>query len=246
MIKKPLNNLTGIVLNISPYGEDSAIVVLGTTNGLLNFVSKHLYKMKNAIKPLSNIGTLVNIDFQPIDETMNIATSANTILDVTSLYSSLASSSFLFFLAQLSVLLFSEGDYYPLNDVEYLLNSLKNDADPLSVSLLLIGSFYKSLGLVQNVNSCVRCKRTQNIVTFDLKSGGFICADCLDNQSMVKDKEELYVFKFVFSEINSINVNRKVPRYSGMKLLKELTQYLLEYYDLKKCESLELFMNSLL
>ena len=31
-----------------------------------------------------------------------------------------------------------------------------------------------------------------------------------------------------------------------MKLLKELTQYLLEYYDLKKCESLELFMNSLL
>ena len=101
MIKKPLNNLTGIVLNISPYGEDSAIVVLGTTNGLLNFVSKHLYKMKNAIKPLSNIGTLVNIDFQPIDETMNIATSANTILDVTSLYTS-SGNSYLFTLNSLS------------------------------------------------------------------------------------------------------------------------------------------------
>ena len=107
MIKKPVNTLTGIVLNISPYEDDSAIVVLGTENGLMSFVSKHLYKLNSSIKPLSNIGTVVNIDYRQINDNINSINYAKSLLEVTSFYSSLSLSSFLFFLAQLSLLLFS-------------------------------------------------------------------------------------------------------------------------------------------
>ena len=246
MIKKPVNTLTGIVLNISPYEDDSAIVVLGTENGLMSFVSKHLYKLNSSIKPLSNIGTVVNIDYRQINDNINSINYAKSLLEVTSFYSSLSLSSFLFFLAQLSLLLFSEGDYYPINQIYFLLKLLKKNADPLTISLLVVGTFYKSLGLNQDISKCAKCHSTHNIVSFDLKNGGFICKNCLAENLIRRDNDELYIFKFVFSQLNEEVVKRKVPKHAGIKLLKELTQYLLEYYDLKKCESLELFINSLI
>ena len=246
MIKSHILSRQGIVLVVNSYQDDSAIVTLGTSDGLMSVIARHIYQVKSQLKPLLNIGSVVYVEYKISHDGLNFVNYAKPLIDSSLLYEKLETSSFLFFLSQLSTLLFSEGDSFPYEDIENIIAKLKDDGDCLSLALLLIGVFYKNLGLKQEVNYCIKCHKTQNIVYFDVKEGGFICQDCIKMGQSPKSKEELYVIKYAFSSVTDKNLNRLVPKNVGKKVLHQLVMELLEYYDLKKCESLELFLSNLL
>lgn len=245
MIKAKLNDIAGIVINVNQFKDDSAIVTLASENGLIPVTANHIYQVKSSYKALLNIGSIVQVECRQKSEGPLFVSSVNTILDMTPLYSSMDSASFLFFFSQLSALLFQEGDNYPYDAIKKILGAVKGGADLLSSTLLIVGSFYKDLGLKQEVDCCIKCKNTKGIVSYSLKDGGFLCKNCLSSSSEIKDNLELFVFKYTFSEVTEEALKRVVPKDYGIKVLLLTTRYLLDYYDLKKCESLDLFLCSL-
>ena len=95
-----------------------------------------------------------------------------------------------------------------------------------------------------SIEECVKCQRSDNIVSYSLQEGGLLCKECL-GQEEVKNNLEIHVFRYAFMEVNEKNVNRIVPPAEGFKVLNELVLHLMDYFDLKKLQSFAMFVNAL-
>ncbi len=238
MIKYQVSTLKGIVLSVSRYAESSAVITLATEKGLFSLIARGVYKAKSPLKPVLIVGNVVLLDIKEKGSGPSLISSAKTVFDASIFYGNQQDISFLFVLEQLSRVLFSQGDSYPLDEVIEILLGLKDDGDVLSLTLLLVGAFYRNLGYNQNVNSCIRCNNSKNIVAFDLDAGGFICNNCVQDEQ-VRSAEQLQVIKYAFSTIDEKNLKRKVPKITGKLICLGLVNYLLNIFDLDKCSSLD-------
>ena len=247
------NNSTGekfteLALTIfsTNYSDDSAVVTLSGKQGLFSLIAKGVYKAKSQLKPLLIPATLVKVEYSKYPSGTMIASSIEVVEDNSTLLSNYQSSCLILLLQELSLALYHYGDDYPTADVCYLLKALNGGSDVITIALLLVATFYKNLGIDIDTTSCVYCLKSDNIVSYSLKDGGFICKDCLSlHPSPVIDKMNLYVLKFAFMELNEKTVSKIVPRNEGIKTLVDLLENLVSYFDLKELKTLSMFLTSL-
>lgn len=247
MIKTPSQILEGLVLGASTYSENSAVITFASPSGLMPLLARGVYKPKSSLKPLLISGQHLRVEYLPSEKGVNLAKSLQVIDDVSSLYSVYTKNLFVLFFHDLSLSLYRYGDSFPLEDMILVLNALKQDKDPLSLALLMVGTFYRSLGLEMDIEDCLSCHKTKGIVSYSLEEGGFLCLDCLPKFPDAREKEnlDLFVFKFAFVDINQENLSRVVPKENGIRVLRELVNHLVSYFDLKEIKSLDLFVSSL-
>lgn len=239
-------NTTAIVLGITPYQDDSAIVSLAGEKGLFSLIAKGIYKPKSNLKGLLISGSLINIEYLVSKKGPHFASSLQVLEDASMLMMKYSTSLYLMYLQELSLSLFAYGEMFPFTEIKMILNALKDGGDVLSITLLTLGVLYRRFGIEMNVESCQKCHRKDNIVSFSLTEGGFICQDCLtkeDDHNL--DKMDLFVFKYAFSQLDEKNLKRKVPHENGLKALVKLNDYLLSYFDLKNMKSFSLFLNAI-
>ncbi|MBQ8143107.1 MAG: DNA repair protein RecO [Bacilli bacterium] len=244
MISKELENDVAIVLLATKYQDDSAIIKLAGKEGIFSLIAKGVYKPKSSLKALLITGNLLEIDYKKSDSGPSFAHSCRVILDASSAYQDYQSSCFLLFLQELTNALFEYGERLPYEELLLIIRSLCEKKDVLSLALLLVGTFYRRLGINMSIDECVKCQRSDNIVSYSLQEGGLLCKDCL-GQEKVKNHLEIHVFRYAFMEVNEKNVNRIVPPAEGFKVLNELVLYLMDYFDLKKLQSFAMFVNAL-
>lgn len=245
MIKPSERSEKALVLSSSPYSEDSALVTLAGKEGLFSLLVRGIYKPSSPFKPLLITGNVVSVDYRHRNTGLNTASSLQVDFDASVALASYSSSCFLQFLEEMSLALYRYGDSYPYEEVETLIAALIHGGDPLSLALLLLASFYRSLGLKIETKECVLCQKSQNIVSYSLEEGGFLCEDCAEKLSVPsRPKEELYLLKFAFSSFTPEILAKKVPKASGKRVLLELIEHLLSYFDLGKLRSLPLFLEA--
>ena len=249
MINKKEKSIDGVVINVSPYKDNSAIVSLITIKGLFSIYVNNSYKIKNFLKPLLIPFNYLSVEYVESEEKFIIAKYCEVIKEYSSLLNSYKNSLFFQCLIQTISFLYNYNESFNLSLFLLILNSVENKKDLLSLLLLFIGNIYSDLGIKQNSNSCVFCKSKSNIVSFSLNDGGFVCANCITKNHRLnkKDDLDLFVFRYIFNDqINEKLLNKKVPVESGVKLLKQLSTYLEEYFDIQKLSSIDIFINYLI
>lgn len=234
-----------IVISYSPYKEDSAMISLAGESGVFSCLAKGIYKPKSNLKPLLIIGNILELDYSILSSEVNVAHSLHVIFDASNLMMNLKSSTFLLFFQEICLSLFHYEDAFPFLEMSLILKMMSHHGDHLSLSLLFLGTLYKTLGLPLDVHSCIRCHKSQNIVSYSLKDGGFICQNCLKENEENVDKMELYILKFTFSELSDEILMKKVPEEKGLKIFMELYEYLLDYFDIKHLRSFPFLLKSL-
>ncbi len=244
MIQKEKTNAIGIVLQVSPYKEDSAIVSFGGKKGVFSMLAKGVYKKKSFFKPVLFVGSILDLEYLKTENDFGLLCGCASLLDSSDLFQNLSSSAFLFYLSELSSRLFHYEDPFPFEDVYLLLKRLKEGGDVLSLSLLLLARFYHCLGIEMNQKNCVHCHSTKEIVSYSLKEGGFLCKNCKE-ENEEKSKMDLYVFKYAFSNLDEEILSKKVPFENGYRLLLQLEDYLLDYFDLKGISSFSFLLKVL-
>lgn len=79
------------------------------------------------------------------------------------------------------------------------LESLSEGHEPFSVSIMFLAQMLRLSGYGLEVDHCVVCGKTSDIVGFDFTQGGFLCADCLPNVgASPRSAEELKVYRHAF------------------------------------------------
>lgn len=244
MISLPLKDSLCYVLSVSPFKEDSAVITFAGEHGLFSGLAKGIYKPKSPLKSLLIIPDLVKVDYRETSDGLNLVSSAQVIEDNSLLCQDYGKSCFLFFLQELTLVLFKYGDSYPSDEIYQLLSSLKNHDDILSYSILLLGIFYRSLGIDVKTDCCLYCQKTKNIVSYDLQKGGFICKDCLHDEERAPEMK-LYILKYAFSSLSKTILDKKVPKKEGKEILSELLNHLIDYFDLKPIRSFSLLLEAI-
>lgn len=232
--------IVGLVLSVSPYKDDSAIVTMATQQGVQGILCPHVYRARSSLKSLLLVFNLVEVDISSTDDDFSIARQASTLNDISASYLDLKKNFFLSFLQETSMAFFRYGDSYPLNDVSFLLEN--SDRNLLTLSLLYIGTVYSSLGIRIDTRECVKCHRKDHLVNYSYQDGGFLCSDC---SKEFCDSMELYILKFVFMGIDERSVAKVVPREAGRKILLGLLQNLMDYFDIKKISSLSMLLEAI-
>lgn len=237
--------LTGLLVAVNRYGEDSAIATLAGEKGLTGLLLSGVYKPKSPLKPLLLVGSRVQVYGREREKGPFLAKQCAVLFDSSPLFVREDGNAFLTFLQEVSTALYDYGDNFPGVEVSTLLVALRDGGDVLSLSLLFLGLVYRSLGLEMETHRCVRCKKTSDIVSYSLGEGGFLCADCARRLEVDgKDRMSLYVFKFAFLPIEERTLEKRVPRAEGGKVLLSLAAHLADYFDLRGFRSLSYLLTS--
>lgn len=89
------------------------------------------------------------------------------------------------------------------NDVELATSALRNKKDNILVLLILLAKAMRITGSELEVDSCVYCGATSDIVTFSFAEGGFVCRNCYE-QGMEKNlsPSQMKLIRYVFRAVN--------------------------------------------
>lgn len=243
MVKKELFHMDGLILSANPFQDDSAIVLLASETGLKSFLCRSVYKMKSPLKAMLLAFNEVEVDYVEMSDDFYLARQASTRVDVSASYLDFGKNVFLTFLQECSVLFYQCGDSYPLKQVRSILKGMEDGKDLLTLLLLFLGALYSSLGIKMETRECILCHKKENLVSYSLKEGGFYCKNCTKEE--IKNSMNLYVMKFAFMEPTEENKSRIVPKETGKKVLVELVQNLLDYFDIKRITSLSMVLQEL-
>ena len=101
--------------------------------------------------------------------------------------------------------LFAEGEKHLLfKDVEEALTALKAKKDQMMVLLILLARAAKLTGSELEVDKCVFCGSTKDIVAFSFPDGGFVCKKCLEESMATTDLtgNQMLLIRYIFKSPN--------------------------------------------
>ncbi len=236
MISSEIIHIKGLILSLSQYDDSSAIATFAYEDGIIPILLKGVYKPKSMLKPMLLIFNYVEVSVYKSSNNLYIAKQAEVINDISKLYFDYNFNITLNFLQELAINLFQYGDEFPLEEFIEFLKALRDGKDILSILLLLLGSIYQHLGLKMETDKCLKCQNEQNLISYSIKDGGFYCKNCSPIAKV--DEMNLYILKYAFLGFNKKTINKVVPKEQGKRIFYELTNNLIDYFDLKKLNSL--------
>lgn len=230
-----ITEIEGIILSETPYGETSKIInILTKEKGILGIMCKGAKSMKSPLRALTmpityakfyiyykedKLSTLKDVDlidaFNNVKQDIMLIAYANYLTELTQ---QVAKQDFDEFLFEIYV---------------NSLNKINSGLDPLIITNIVELKYLTYLGIALNLDSCVTCGNTKNIVTLDGDAGGYLCKDCYRDEKIVSPKtiKLLRMYNYVdIKNISTINIdehakletnyflNRYYERYTGLYL----------------------------
>ena len=200
-IKTKRNNMKVIILSKSSYKEKDCIYSAISPEGFVSFLAKGAQDPKSKYVWLNNPMTVAEIEFLA-DGRYKHKVVNNAIL----ISSPMKSGSDFNYLLAVNVLtelarnvLSDEEKHLLFNDLEAALNALRIGKDHYMVILVFIAKLIKFSGAELEANKCVSCGATNNIVAFSFDEGGFLCRECI-NEDTVRDlsKDQMRLIRYIF------------------------------------------------
>ena len=225
MIKK----VEGIIVSEVDYKESSKIInILTKENGLIGVMAKGAKKLKST---LSNVSSKLTHGYFYLNWYDNNRMPTLIEVDIINKYKNikkdLTKRSYSLFLLELSTQVYKHENNN--NIYNLLINSLikiDNDFDPGVISNILELKLLEYLGIKPIIDKCVMCERTKDIVTISSYKGGYICKNCLNNDSIVTIKTIKLIRMFYYVDISKIS---KIDVTEAVK--QEINAFIDDYYD---------------
>ena len=221
-----------IVLSITPYKEKDAIINAITENETITFLAKDLKNPKSKNAPLNNILTVADIELMDGSFKHPILKSSKSLSTSLKVEMNAEYLGTLLILDEMVLNLFPEEDQYVMfHPLENALDNLRKNNDWLMTLLLFMATAIRLGGFQLEVNKCVMCGSTKNIVTFSFNDGGFICQNCFQTEmGRELSKNQMLLLRKI---VNCPDYRLQSADYAHedlMALLARLTQYIEEAF----------------
>lgn len=222
-----IDKVEGIIINETNYSESSKILnILTKEYGLIGVISKGCRKTKSSLRSVSTkfiygyfhiyykkdgLSTLIDVDL--IDSFKNIRSDIDKIT----------------YLSYITELVDQVSKQTEENIFSLYVNSVKKieeGMDPEIITNILEIKLLDVLGIMPIIDACSLCGNTDDIVTIDVDSGGYVCKNCYTNERIYSDKMFKLIRMFYYVDIEKIT---KLSISDSVK--KELNEFIDNYYD---------------
>ena len=223
-----LEEVTGIIVNETNYGETSKILnVITKEKGLISVMAKGCKNLKSPLRSVSSKLTYGTFIIYYKENKISTLKEVSVLDNFKNLKKDITSISYAAYMLELS-----EGVIKQNNDpriFDLLIQSLKKideDFDPLVIMNILELKYLEFLGVMPIIDSCAMCGKKTSIVTLSSYRGGYICKACYTNETMVSDKTIKLIRMFYYVDISKITKLDISP-----KSKNEINLFLDDYYS---------------
>ena len=224
----------GIVISETNYGETSKIInVLTYEYGKIGLMVKGARSMKSPLRSVSQKLVYGEFTIKYKEKGLSNLIEVSVINSFKNISTNFKAATYTFYLIDLfnQVLKDDNLRYDKNKDIFNLLEkSLIKINDGLNPSLIVNIvelQLLKYLGVSLELNKCVYCGKSENIITINLDLGGMLCSNCYKENSLLNPKTVKLIRLMYYVDINkldSINIENK-------DLIKEIEQFIKDYYS---------------
>ena len=170
----------GFIINKVNYKDNDAIFNVVTADNTITFKAKGINKITS--KNASSCNYFMVSEFivsSKTETSIKTLKSSNLIKMYKKPYEDiLVSSSYLFICSILNQLSEHINGY---NVAIECFDMLENEVYPIDVLNYFLKILINTLGYQPNLKGCINCNTTNNLISFDFESGGFICKNCFNS-----------------------------------------------------------------
>lgn len=223
-----IQNVEGVVLNVTPYGETSKIINVYTKEyGLIGIMCKGAMSVKSKLRSCTNKLTYGSFNIYYKKDKLSILNSVDVINPFKNIQSDILLISYATYICELTSQVVKQNSSKEIyNDFIESLLKIEEGIDQLVITNIFEVKMLEYLGVSLNLTSCISCGNNKEIVTLSIEKGGLICKNCYTNErivplSIVKVLNMYYLVDI--KSINKLNVQKEI--------VDEINRFLTSYYD---------------
>lgn len=223
---KVITKVEGFILNTTNYGESSLVInILTKEYGIIGLMAKGAKSIKNKLHALTMKFTYGFFYIYYKENKLSILSDVDIIEPFKNIHQDLTKISYLTYLCDLTNQVYRESNEEEIYELFIsTVYKLNEDVNPIVLANILETKYLNFLGVGLNLDSCLRCGSTKNIVT--IIDGGLLCRDCYYNEP-IKDLKMIKLLRMYelidIKSINHVNISNQ--------LINDINEFLNDYYE---------------
>ncbi len=218
--------IEGIIIKEIPYGETSKIIHVYTKDGIIGIMCKGAKTLKSPFRATTLKFTYGRFNIYYKENKLSTLTSVDIINPLSVIKNDIILLSYLNYLVELTEQVIKQTTENTYQDFITTILKINDGLDPIIMCNILEIKYLDYLGVGLNLDACIGCGSTTNIITIDGNRGGFICQKCYQDEIIVEPKTIELLRMYYYVEIKSIS-KLKVSE----KVRDEINRFLDTYYD---------------
>ena len=218
--------IEGIIIKEIPYGETSKIIHVYTKDGVVGIMCKGAKTLKSPFRATTLKFTYGRFNIYYKENKLSTLTSVDIINPLSALKNDIILLSYLNYLTELTEQVIKQSTENIYQDFITTILKINDGLDPIIMCNILEIKFLDYLGVGLNLDACIGCGSTTDIITIDGDRGGYICQKCFQNEIIVEPKTIELLRMYYYVEIKSISKLR-----ISEKIRDEINRFLDTYYD---------------
>ena len=223
-----IKEFEGIIVSVTPYGETSKILnILTKDAGLIGVMAKGAKSMKSRLRSVTEKFTIGTFSVYYHEGKLSTLIQADVIEPLTNIKKDIVKIGYLTYIVELAQQTAKQNN--DSNIYSILISTIKKiDAglNPMIMTNILELKMLDYLGVGIDLDRCIKCGNTKDIITINGDIGGYICKNCRTTEE-IYDVKTIKMFRmYYYVEIDSI---------SDLKLSDEvannINKILTDYYD---------------
>ena len=223
---KVITKVEGFILNTTNYGESSLVINLFSKEyGIIGLMAKGAKNIKNKLHALTMKFTYGFFYIYYKENKLSILSDVDIIEPFKNIHQDLTKISYLTYLCDLTNQVYRESNEQEIYELFIsTVYKLNEDVNPIVLANILETKYLNFLGVGLNLDYCLRCGSTKNIVT--IIDGGLLCRDCYYNEP-IKDLKMIKLLRMYelidIKSINNVNISKS--------LIDDINEFLNDYYE---------------
>ncbi|MCH5166466.1 MAG: DNA repair protein RecO [Erysipelotrichales bacterium] len=224
-----MKTIEGVVVNETPFRENSKILNILTKEGIIGVISKGCKNIKSPLRLISS--KLTYAEFTIIYNesglsTLKEGTILNNFTHIRTEPSLIPYSTFVYITDLVKQVIKQCSNETIYNIYISTVKKIEEGLNPIVLMNILEIKMLDYLGCPIELNACVKCGSTKNIITINPDIGGYICSSCHTNEIIYDEKTRKMLRMYYLVDIDSIK-ELKINDY----VIDNINNFLTTYYD---------------
>ncbi len=223
-----IREFEGIIVTETPYGESSKILnILTKDAGIIGVMAKGAKKIKSKFRSSTEKFTLGIFSVYYHENKLSTLIDVDIISPLRNIKTDIIKIGYLTYISELTYQTAKQNKNKTIYSIlKSTILKIEDGLDPMIMTNILEVKMLDYLGVGFDLDRCIKCGNTTDIITLSGDSGGYLCKTCRINEP-VYDEKTIKMFRlYYYVDIPSIT-DLKI----GSVVKENINTILKDYYD---------------
>jgi len=223
-----IREFEGIIVSETPYSESSKILnILTKDEGIIGVMAKGAKRIKSPLRSVTEKFTLGIFSVYYHEDKLSTLVQADVINPLRNIKSDIIKIGYLTYICELSYQTAKQNNDSAIYTIlKSAVLKIEDGLDPMIITNILELKMLDYLGVKIDLDRCIKCDNTTDIITISGDEGGYLCKNCVTSEP-IYDIKTIKMFRlYYYVDIDTIT-DLKISEEVSSNINKILT----DYYD---------------